>query len=70
MFTNISEEKVRHKKWLGFLFCLLNNGTAGTNAPTSGTYDSNVTISNPTKSITASIICTIDGNANYYWTIL
>jgi len=28
---------------------VLNSGTAGTNAPTSGTYNSNVTISNPTR---------------------
>ena len=36
----------------------LNNGTSGTNAPTSATYDANVVISNPTKTVT------VTGNAN------
>ena len=36
----------------------LNNGTKGTNAPSSGNYDSNVTIDNPTKTIT------VTGDAN------
>ncbi|MCI6265757.1 MAG: InlB B-repeat-containing protein, partial [Erysipelotrichaceae bacterium] len=35
-----------------------NGGTKGTNAPTSGTYDTDVQISNPTKTVT------VTGNAN------
>ena len=36
----------------------LNGGTKGTKAPTSGTYDTDVQISNPTKTVT------VNGNAN------
>ena len=36
----------------------LNNGTRGTNTPSSGNYDSNITIDNPTKTLTAT------GNVN------
>ena len=36
----------------------LNNGTKGSSAPTSGTYDSVLTINNPTKTVT------VTGNAN------
>ncbi len=37
---------------------ILNNGITGTNAPTTATYDSVVTINNPTKTVT------VTGNAN------
>ena len=53
--------KTLHAKWTANTYNInytLNGGTKGTNGPTSGTYDSNVQISNPTKTVT------ITGNAN------
>ena len=61
-FASITEDTTVNPTYTANTYTIgysMNGGTKGTNGPTSGTYDSNVTVSKPTKTFTVNI----DGNS-------